>query len=72
MVDHESPFEEHLLDVAVAGSVPQVPRDGLYDQSDLRVPASEVAADLPLQLEDKGVEDHGPAPGRSQQAGQDG
>jgi hypothetical protein len=72
VVDREAPFEEHLLDVAVAQGVAQVPGDGLNDQGGLKVPAPEVAAGLPLQLEGEGVEDHRPAPEGGGRLGRDG
>ena len=69
VVDREAALEQHLLDVAVAERIAQVPGDGLHDQGSLEVPALEVAAGLSLQLEGKGVEDYGPAPERSSKLG---
>jgi hypothetical protein len=69
VIDLHAALQEHLLDVAVAEGVAQVPGDGLDDEGGLEVPAPEVAAGLSLQLEGEGVEDHEPAPRRRRQAG---
>ncbi|MDQ0547439.1 hypothetical protein QO001_006398 [Methylobacterium brachiatum] len=51
--------EEHLLDVAIAERVAQVPGNSLDDQRALEVSAPEITLDLSLQLEGEGVEDQG-------------
>lgn len=54
-------LQEHLLDVAVAQRVAQVPGDSLDDQGGLKVPAPKVATGLALQRAGESVQDHGPA-----------
>ena len=44
MVDLQAALEEHLLDVAVAERITQLPGDGLDDEGGLEVPALEVTA----------------------------
>ena len=69
MVDRETALQEHLLDVAIAERIAQVPGHGLHDQAGLEVPPLKVIAGLSRQLEGERVQDHEPAPRVERQAG---
>src|SRR3954463_15718778 len=64
VVDLEAALEEQLLDVTVAERIAQIPGDRLQDQRGLVVAAFEIVLGPPLQLLDKGVQDHRPPPVR--------
>ena len=65
VVHLQTSFQEHLLDVAVAQRVAQVPGDRLDDQRRLEVAAPEISFGALLKLGGDGGQDHGPAPKRS-------
>src|SRR3954463_15583423 len=64
VIDLEAALEEQLFDVTVAQRIAQIPGDGLQDQRCLEVAAFEIVLRPPLQLLDKGVQDHRPPPVR--------
>ena len=59
VVDIEPALEQHLLNVAVAQWITQVPRDRLDDQPGLEMATLEVALGSALQLRGDGAQDHG-------------
>jgi hypothetical protein len=59
VVHRQAALHKHLLDVAVAQRITQIPADGLQDQRCLEVPAPEVVLGPTLQPLDKGVQDYG-------------
>lgn len=69
MIDGQTALQEHLLDIATAQGVAQILGDSLHDQASLDMPAPEVTASFPLQLEGERVDDHGPAPRTQRHAG---
>src|SRR4051812_23835481 len=64
MVHLKAALEEHLLNIAIAQGIAQVPGDRLQDQLGLEVPALEIVLRPALQLLDQGVQDHAPPPVR--------
>jgi len=50
LIDREAALQKHLLDVAAAQCVAQVPEDRLDDQLRLDLPTAEVSAGLLHQL----------------------
>src|SRR3954467_2703281 len=64
VIDLQAALQEQLLDVTVTQGIAQVPGDGLQDQRGLEVAAFEIVLRPPLQLLDKGVQDHRPPPVR--------
>src|SRR5919107_1882010 len=62
VIHFQAALQEHLLDVAIAQGIAQIPGDRLQDQRRLKVAALEVVLGPALQPLDKGIQDHGPPP----------
>ncbi|MBP2444032.1 hypothetical protein JOH51_001471 [Rhizobium leguminosarum] len=62
MIDLEATFPEHLLKIAIAERITQIPTDSLHNQPCLEMPSFEVILRLTLQLLGNGIQNHQLAP----------